>query len=85
MAEGPLGDLRVVEVANFVAVPAAGAMLADLGAEVVKVEVPAGELYRKGRPAYMGLESDFPESPAFQMDNRGKRSMALDLTRPAVR
>ena len=85
MAEGPLGDLRVVEVANFVAVPAAGAMLADLGAEVVKVEVPDGEIYRKGRPAYMGLESDFPESPAFQMDNRGKRSIALDLTLPAVR
>ncbi|HKJ23260.1 MAG TPA: CoA transferase [Myxococcota bacterium] len=85
MGEGPLGDLRVVEVASFVAVPAAGGMLADLGAEVVKVEVPKGEIYRLGRPAFMGIDSDFPESPAFQMDNRAKRSMALDLTNPAAR
>jgi len=82
---GPLSDLRVIEVASFVAVPAAGGMLADLGAQVVKVEVPAGELYRKGRPRFMGIDSDFPESPAFHMDNRGKRSMALDLTKPAAR
>jgi len=82
---GPLHDLRVVEIASFAAVPAAGGMLADLGAEVTKVEVPAGELYRKGRPAFMGIDSDFPESPAFQMDNRAKRSVALDLTRPAAR
>jgi formyl-CoA transferase len=82
---GPLRDLRVVEVASFVAVPAAGGMLADLGAEVVKVEVPRGEIYRLGRPALMGLDSDFPESPAFQMDNRAKRSVTLDLTRPTAR
>jgi len=85
VGEGPLADLRVVEVASFVAVPAAGGMLADLGAEVVKVEVPKGEIYRLGRPAFMGIASDFPESPAFQMDNRAKRSMALDLTKPAAR
>lgn len=82
---GPLRGLKVVEVASFVAVPAAGAMLADLGADVVKVEVPNGEIYRKGRPAFQGFDSDFPESPGFQMDNRGKRSMALDLTRPEAR
>lgn len=82
---GPLSDLRVVEVASFVAVPAAGGMLADLGAEVIKVEVPQGEIYRKGRPKFMGLDSEFPESPAFQMDNRAKRSVTLDLTRPAAR
>jgi formyl-CoA transferase len=81
----PLQDVRVVEVASFVAVPAAGGMLADLGAEVIKVEVPDGEIYRMGRPAIQGYESDFPESPAFQMDNRGKRSVAMDLTRPEAR
>jgi crotonobetainyl-CoA:carnitine CoA-transferase CaiB-like acyl-CoA transferase len=85
VGEGPLGDLRVVEVASFVAVPAAGGMLADLGAEVIKVEVPRGEIYRLGRPAFMGFDSDFPESPAFQMDNRAKRSLTLDLTRPEAR
>ncbi len=59
-------------------------MLADLGAEVVKVEVPNGEVYRHGRPKFSGFESDFPESPPFHMDNRGKRSLGLDLTRPGA-
>jgi crotonobetainyl-CoA:carnitine CoA-transferase CaiB-like acyl-CoA transferase len=81
----PLEGLRVVEVASFVAVPAAGAMLADLGAEVVKVEVPGGEVYRRTRPKYSGYATEFPENPPFQMDNRGKRSLVLDLTRPEAR
>jgi len=71
--------MRVIEVAAFVAVPSAGAVLADLGAELIKVEVPRGELYRRTRLKYAGYASDFPESPAFLMDNRGKRSLALDL------
>lgn len=79
----PLEDVRVVELATFVAVPAAGAMLADLGADVTKVELPPkGEVYRRSRPRWMGYEDcDFGEHPPFQMDNRGKRSIALDLTR----
>ena len=78
----PLEGIRVVEVAHFVAVPAAGTLLADLGAEVTKVEIPPrGELYRRSRPKYAGYDCDFPENPAFHMDNRGKRSIALDLTR----
>jgi crotonobetainyl-CoA:carnitine CoA-transferase CaiB-like acyl-CoA transferase len=81
----PLDGIRVVEVASFVAAPSGGALLADLGAEVIKVEVPQGEVYRNARPSMNGYKSDFPESPAFQMDNRGKRSLALDLTRPAAR
>ena len=80
-----LEGIRVVEVANFVAAPAAGALLADLGAEVIKVEVHGGEMYRHGTPRSGGYESDFSESPAFQMDNRGKRSLTLDLARPAAR
>jgi crotonobetainyl-CoA:carnitine CoA-transferase CaiB-like acyl-CoA transferase len=78
----PLTGVRVVEVASYVAVPAAGALLADLGAEVVKVEVPKGEIYRHGRPSFSGYATDFPESPPFQMDNKGKRSIALDLKLP---
>lgn len=81
----PLEGIRVVEIAHFVAAPSGGALLADLGAEVIKVEAPQGEIYRYGRPGVFGLDSDFPESPAFQMDNRGKRSLALDLTRPEAR
>lgn len=81
----PLTGVRVVEVANYVAVPAAGALLADLGAEVVKVEVPQGEIYRHGRPSFSGYATDFPESPPFQMDNKGKRSLALDLKQANAR
>ena len=81
----PLEGIRVVEVAHWVAVPAAGALLADLGAQVVKVEPPPrGEVYRRSRPRYAGYASEFPESPAFHMDNRGKRCLALDLERPEV-
>ncbi len=75
----------MVEIASFVAAPAAGALLADLGAEVIKVEIPTGEIYRYAVPRMAGYDSDFPEAPHFQMDNRGKRSLALDLTRPESR
>ncbi len=82
----PLEGIRVVEVAHYVAVPAAGALLADLGAEVIKVEMPpTGEIYRRTRLKYAGYKSDFPEYPAFQMENRGKRSIVLDLTKPRAR
>ena len=81
----PLAGIRVVEIASFVAVPAAGALLADLGAEVIKVEVPWGEIFRHSRPKLAGFENDFPAGPPFQMDNRGKRSLAIDLALPQAR
>jgi crotonobetainyl-CoA:carnitine CoA-transferase CaiB-like acyl-CoA transferase len=83
--DSPLSGVRVVEVAHFVAVPAAGALLADLGADVVKVELPGGEIYRHGRPRLSGYDSDFSENPPFHMDNKGKRSLALDLSRNEAR
>jgi crotonobetainyl-CoA:carnitine CoA-transferase CaiB-like acyl-CoA transferase len=82
----PLEGVRVVEIAHFVAVPAAGALLADLGADVIKIEVPPkGEIYRRSRPAFSGFKSEFPEGPGFHLDNRGKRSLVLDLTNPEAR
>jgi crotonobetainyl-CoA:carnitine CoA-transferase CaiB-like acyl-CoA transferase len=81
----PLAGIKVVEIANFVAVPAAGALLADLGADVIKVEVPWGEIYRHASPRMAGLDHDFPASPPFQMDNRGKRSLGMDLMLPQAR
>jgi len=78
----PLAGVRVVEIASFVAAPAAGALLADMGADVIKVEVPQGEILRTARPRTMGIRSsEFPEAPHFHMDNRGKRSLTLDVTR----
>jgi crotonobetainyl-CoA:carnitine CoA-transferase CaiB-like acyl-CoA transferase len=82
----PLEGIRVLEVAHYVAVPAAGTLLADLGADVIKVELPPkGEIYRRTRLKYAGYDCDFPENPPFQMDNRGKRSIVLDLARPEGR
>ncbi len=84
-ARAPLDGVRVVEVATYVAAPAAGALLADLGAEVIKLEVPRGELLRHARPRFNGFRSDFDGSPQFETANRGKRSLALDLRRAAAR
>jgi crotonobetainyl-CoA:carnitine CoA-transferase CaiB-like acyl-CoA transferase len=84
-SEGALAGVRVIELAHYVAVPAAGALLADLGADVIKVELPHGEIYRYGKPRIAGFDCDFSESPAFQLDNRGKRSIGLDLARPEAR
>lgn len=80
----PLEGIKVVELASFVAAPAAGALLADMGAEVIKVEVPQGEIYRHSTPRLAGLASKFSEAPHFQMDNRGKRSLAMDLLMPGA-
>lgn len=78
----PLAGIRIVELASFVAAPAAGALMADLGAEVIKIEVPWGEMYRHSAPRFAGYDSDFPLAPHFHMDNRGKRSVTLDLELP---
>ena len=79
---GPLTGIRVLEIANYIAVPAAASLLAELGADVVKVEVPWGEVYRHATPRRNGYDHDFPTSLPYEMDNRGKRSVALDLALP---
>jgi crotonobetainyl-CoA:carnitine CoA-transferase CaiB-like acyl-CoA transferase len=76
-APPPLTGIRVVEVGNFMAVPFCGMQLADLGAEVIKVENPrGGDLTRAAGPFIDG------ESSAFVRLNRNKRSVALDLKAP---
>lgn len=69
---GPLQGIRVVEVASFIAGPYAGQLLADLGAEVVKVESPNG-----GDPFRSFAGSTY--APHFLAYNRNKRSVAVDL------
>lgn len=74
---GPLEGIRVVELGVWVAGPAAGGILADCGADVIKIEPPTGDPARMfGR--MLGLDGD--QSPPFEMDNRGKRSIVLDVT-----
>ena len=79
---GPLHGIRVLEIANYIAAPAAASLLAELGADVVKVEVPWGEVYRNATPRRNGYASDFDLGLCFEMDNRRKRSVALDLALP---
>jgi crotonobetainyl-CoA:carnitine CoA-transferase CaiB-like acyl-CoA transferase len=74
---GPLEGVRVIELGVWVAGPGAGGILADWGADVVKVEPPEGDPARGfGRM----LGGDLPVNPVFELDNRGKRSIALDLS-----
>ena len=71
-----LSGIRVVEQGTFITGPCAGMMLADLGADVIKVESPTGDPYR----SYQGGQF----SPHFQAYNRNKRSLALDLNQPTT-
>jgi crotonobetainyl-CoA:carnitine CoA-transferase CaiB-like acyl-CoA transferase len=73
---GPLDGVRVVELGVWVAGPAAGGVLADWGADVVKIEPPAGDPAR-GFAKMIG--GDLPFNPPFEMDNRSKRSIVIDL------
>ncbi len=78
----PLDGIRVLEVANWLAAPAAGALLADLGADVIKVEPPEGDVFREFLLRSMGYTHEFAGNYAFQLDNRGKRSVTVALDRP---
>ena len=82
--EGPLAGIKVLEVANFLAVPSAGVLMADMGADVIKVEPPSGDPYRQ-RYATSDFDFDFATSYGFELDNRGKRSMVLDLRKKRSR
>jgi crotonobetainyl-CoA:carnitine CoA-transferase CaiB-like acyl-CoA transferase len=76
---GPLAGVRVVELGVWVAGPAAGGLLADWGADVVKIEPPDGDPAR-GFLAMLG--ADLPFNPPFELDNRSKRSIVVDLAQP---
>ena len=79
---GPLADLRIVAVEQFGAGPFGTLLLADLGAEVIKIEDPAagGDVGRSVPPGAVDSSSLY-----FEAFNRGKRSIALDLTNEAGR
>jgi CoA:oxalate CoA-transferase len=71
MSTAPLAGVRILEVGHMLAGPYATMMLADLGAEVTKIEPPGGDISRQVGDSY------------FASLNRGKRSICLDLTSPA--
>ena len=77
----PFEGVRVIEVAAWTSVPGAGAILADLGADVIKVEPPTGDPQRALLNS-INADTSLP-NPFLQVPNRGKRSITLDLTSPA--
>ena len=73
---GPMEGVRVVELGVWVAGPAAGGILADWGADVVKIEPPLGDPARTFQRMF---GADMPNNPVFELDNRSKRSVVVDL------
>ena len=74
---GPLSGVTVLEATTTWAGPMCGCVLADLGADVIKVEQPRGEIARRSPPMLPG--TDPPESFMHATVNRNKRSLSLDL------
>ena len=74
-----LEGLKVVEMATWVAAPGCAAVMADWGAEVIKVESPIGDATRGFYPD----TAESPGNPIFTMENRGKKGVMLDITKPA--
>jgi crotonobetainyl-CoA:carnitine CoA-transferase CaiB-like acyl-CoA transferase len=72
----PLAGIRAIELANFIAGPLCGTLLADMGADVIKIEPPQGDMGRATPP----IRND--ESVSFTALNRNKRSLVLDLKQP---
>ena len=77
----PFADLRVLELASVLAGPQVGQFFAELGAEVLKIEPPAGDVTRTWR-----VPGDHPDSSVsayFAASNWGKKARTLDLAQPA--
>lgn len=79
MTEPPLAGLRVLELARILAGPWAGQVLADLGAEVIKVESPAGDDTRHWGPPFIDNPDGTRDAAYYHAANRGKRSVVIDF------
>jgi len=79
MTNSILSGIRIFDMTRVLAGPYCTALLADLGAEVIKLEPPQGDEYRHIGPFVQG------ESALFQLANRGKHSIAIDLRKPEGR
>ena len=77
-----MDGIRVLEVAQFTFVPAAGAILADWGADVIKVEHPVRGDTQRGFINMGGFTLDPDRHPLMEHPNRGKRSVGIDVASP---
>jgi CoA:oxalate CoA-transferase len=71
---GPLAGLRILEIGHMLAGPYCGLLLADLGADVIKIEPPTGDIGREASPHFVG-----PHNAYFASLNRNKRGVVIDL------
>ena len=78
--EAVLKGIKVIEVASMAAGPSGGVMLADFGADVIKVEPPTGDPWRFGHLIHPMPPSQIPYTTFIR--NRSKKSVALDLKKP---
>lgn len=79
----PLEDITVVEIDNWMAAPSAAAIMADMGARVIKIEPLKGDPMRdSGRSPKVEDEARKAYDYQFDVDNRGKESICVDLTKP---
>jgi crotonobetainyl-CoA:carnitine CoA-transferase CaiB-like acyl-CoA transferase len=80
----PLAGIRVIELARILAGPWAGQLLADLGADVIKIEHPEGgdDTRRWGPPFVEGADGENLSAAYYHSTNRGKRSITLDIASP---
>lgn len=79
--QGPLKGIKVVEMGIWVAGPAAAAVLSDWGAEVIKIENPAGGDPVRALMA-LGIPFELPVNPSLELDNRNKRSVTVNIQTP---
>jgi crotonobetainyl-CoA:carnitine CoA-transferase CaiB-like acyl-CoA transferase len=77
--------VRVLEVAQFILVPSAGAILADWGAEVIKIEHPLRGDGQRGFTSFGGTPLDPMRNPMVEHPNRGKKSVGVDIAKPEGR
>ena len=78
----PLTGLKVIELARILAGPWAGQILADLGAEVIKIESPAGDDTRQWGPPFVTYADGSSDAAYFHAANRGKSSVVIDFATP---
>src|SRR5437588_7297565 len=82
MTDNIFTDLKVVDLASFIAGPSAAVILSDFGADVIKVEPPTGDMWRTGHkiPPQPQANDAYP----FHLANRNKRGITLDLKSPSA-
>lgn len=77
--QGPLSGIKVLDLSTYVAAPVCCRLLADMGADVIKIERPDGDTWRTTGKAYVPDRFSDEENPVFDIYNSGKQHIALDL------